>query len=140
MGFAFIQPPGRKRWKRWQQCFSIYFPLFCLCFTSQRKQNPQVRVTHAHIFIFRLSVTRARGNKSVRTHEFYLIVNNTGNSTRFYFLDDASDEVTKPRSVNVNLRPTQVHLVLTRRFFLILKRAYESLFVTIHKPKTKIIG
>ena len=82
-------------------------------------------------------MTRARGNKSVRTHEFYLIVNNTGNSTRFDFLDDASDEVTKPRSVNVNLRPTQVHLVLTRRFFLILKRAYESLFVTIHKTKKK---
>ena len=80
-------------------------------------------------------MTRARGNKSVRTHEFYLIVNNTGNSTRFDFLDDASDEVTKPRSINVNLRPTQVHLVLIRRFFLILKRAYESLFVTIHKTK-----
>ena len=85
-------------------------------------------------------MTRARGNKSVRTHEFYLIVNNTGNSSRFDFLDDASDEVTKPRSVNVNLRPTQVHLVLTRRFFLILKRAYESLFVTIHKTKKIIIG
>ena len=82
-------------------------------------------------------MTRARGNKPVRTHEFYLIVNNTGNSTRFDFLDDASDEVTKPRSVNVNLRPTQVHLVLIRRFFLILKRAYESLFVTIHKTKKK---
>ena len=84
-------------------------------------------------------MTRARGSKPVRTHEFYLIVNNTGNSTRFDFLDDAGDEVTKPRSVNVNLRPTQVHLVLTRRFFLILKRAYESFFVTINKTK-KIIG
>ena len=83
-------------------------------------------------------MTRARGSKPVRTHEFYLIVNNTGNSTRFDFLDDATDEVTKvkngqlvcfilnqfsfvtwktARSVNVNLRTTQVHLVVKRRFF-----------------------
>ena len=101
-------------------------------------------------------MTRARGSKPVRTHEFYLIVNNTGNGTRFDFLDDATDEVTKvkngqlvcfilnqfsfvtwktARSVNVNLRTTQVHLVIKRRFFLILKRAYESLFVSIHKTK-----
>ena len=101
-------------------------------------------------------MTGARGSKPVRTHEFYLIVNNTGNSTRFDFLDDATDEVTKvkngqlvcfilnqfsfvtwktARSVNVNLRTTQVHLVIKRRFFLILKRAYESLFVSIHKTK-----
>ena len=83
-------------------------------------------------------MTGARGSKAVRTHEFYLIVNNTGNSTRFDFLDDATDEVTKvkngqlvcfilnqfsfvtwktARSVNVNLRTTQVHLVVKRRFF-----------------------
>ena len=103
-------------------------------------------------------MTRARGSKPVGTHAFYLIVNNAGNSTRFDFLDDATDEVTKvknaqlvcfilnqfrsnfvtwktARSVNVNLRTTQVHLVIKRRFFLILKRAYESLFVSIHKTK-----
>ena len=56
------------------------------------------------------------------------------------FLDDASDEVTKPRSVNVNLRPTQVHLVLIRRFFLILKRAYESGVNCHNLQNKKIIG
>ena len=106
-------------------------------------------------------MTRARGSKPVRTHEFYLIVNNAGNSTRFDFLDDATDEVTKvknaqlvcfilnqfrsnfvtwktARSVNVKLRTTQVHLVIKRRFFLNFKTRLRVLICLNSQNKKKV--
>ena len=118
--------------------FSYIFSFIFLVFHIVKETKPTGKNHIRTFLVFRLSVTGARGSKPVRTHELYLIVNNTGNSTRFDFLDDATDEVTKvkngqlvcfilnqfsfvtwktARSVNVNLRTTQVHLVVKRRFF-----------------------